>query len=337
MRATACALALGLLAATAWARTDTRTVLEEARRALKELRFEDALAELDTALRRGGHTRADLLALLALHAEVDSVASGPAASEAEYRRLLVIAPNHPPPARDTPIFTVPFARARRWVESRGALEVQHRLTRAPAPNQATPLLVTVSSDPLAMVDGARLYHRLRTGEPFALVAGNTLRPSLPPAPAGSTVEYYLEVLDERDDVVATPPSDERDDVVAEIGTAADPFVVELPQGQAVRAAPLSILPATPDPSRSNGLRTSRWVVGAVGLAAIGAAIGADAAGHDDFNQLKRDCAPDCSTNPRYSRYQQERTAAIALYSVGAVVVTTSVVLFIAEAVTRRRR
>jgi hypothetical protein len=318
--------------AVAWGRSDGEAGLAEARRAIQQLRYEDAKPLLDAALERGHHGRAELIDLYELRGVVASVVEGPDAGESEFRRMLVLAPDHAPPPRDTPVFMVPFTRARRWVNAHGGLEVQARLGAPPAAALPTPLVLTIVSDPFTQVAADRLFVRRRGEDTFVAAAttiDRTLRPRLPAVAAGGALDYYLELLDRGDNVLG------------EVGSARAPLHVEV--APAVAAQP------PPPPSSSPSLVTTaparaplshvvaRWTLGGVGLLALGAAIGTDVASRQDYDQLLRDCAPDCAQAPNYDRFNAERSAALALYPIAAVTLATSVALFIYDGVRYRGR
>jgi hypothetical protein len=82
---------------------------------------------------------------------------------------------------------------------------------------------------------------------------------------------------------------------------------------------------------------ARWTLAAIGLAALGGAIGSDVASRNDYDRLLRECAPDCASAPDYDRYHRERTAAITLYPVASVALVAGAILFIYDGVHYRRR
>jgi hypothetical protein len=101
---------------------------------------------------------------------------------------------------------------------------------------------------------------------------------------------------------------------------------------------------TPPPAAapaSPGTPTSHvavsWTLASVGLLALGAAIGTDVASRNDYDQLLRDCAPDCAGAPNYDRYTRERTAALTLYPIAAVTLTAAAVLFVYDGVRYHKR
>jgi hypothetical protein len=314
------AVALALLASRVWAGSDG---LQEARRAIRELRYEDARPLLESSLARGHHSLAELTELYALRGEVAAVADGPDVGEAEFRHLLVLAPEHAPPSRDTPVFMTPFARARRWVAIHGPLRVQHRIGAPPQADLPTPITISIVNDPLAEVVAARLVHRRHFDEPFT-AGERTLRPLLPALPGGESIDYYLEILDNNDNVLA------------ELGSAIAPLHVEVPAATPSRApspSPRAGPPASATPPRSGkepprGHVIARWTLGAVGLALMGAAIGTDVASKNDYDQLLQSCAPNCAGAPGFDRFNAERNAALSLYPLAAVTLATSVVIFI---------
>jgi hypothetical protein len=65
---------------------------------------------------------------------------------------------------------------------------------------------------------------------------------------------------------------------------------------------------------------------------MGAAIGSDVASKNDYDQLLQNCAPSCAGAPGFDRFNAERNAALALYPLAAVALTTSVIIFIYDGV-----
>src|SRR5436189_3273706 len=116
-------VALAVVLSGALATAAEPPALDSAVKAVRELRYPQARAELDALLKAGGHPRDRFVEILALHAEVVAVMDGPDAGERAFRRLLVIDPQHAPPSRRSPVVATPFERARKWVAANGALQV----------------------------------------------------------------------------------------------------------------------------------------------------------------------------------------------------------------------
>jgi hypothetical protein len=309
--------------------------LAVALRAMREQRYEAASRELDSLLKRGHLSNRELVALHALRAEVAAIMEGPAVSEAEFRRMLVLAPDHAPP-RDTPVFSAPFTQAERWVGAHGAIDVEERRAATPKPGAPVTIAVAVLSDPFAMIVGAHLYHRALGAEAYTLVAGQSLRPTLPAQAANAMVEYYVEVVDGAENVVA------------QLGSADEPLSLEVGPELAPRPAPKPVsrpvarLVATPratpvaveavrapalvsSPRRSHPGRVAGAIFGSIGLGLLGAAIGVDVTGRDHYDQLVSSCAPMCSQASVDDLHTSEQ-AAIGLYASAGALLVTSVVL-----------
>lgn len=327
------ALALAIACTGGLARAaDPASPLASAQQAMRELRYEDARADVEAAIRRGHHTRKELILLYTLRAEVASIVDGASVGEAEFRRLLVLAPDQPLP-RNTPVFAVPFGRAQRWVASHGHLEITHKIAAAPRPGAPTPLAVAVTIDPVAIVAGARLFVRLPEDREFVAQAGTSLRPSLPVISPGAEALYYIEAVDADDNVVA------------QLGTADEPFVLV---GAAARAAPApqpdrlperavveapaqaeiaasSLVASAPRRDR-HPLRIGGGVLVALGLGALGAGIGIDVDGRHQLDQLQASCAPSCSASQVDGLKATEHTV-IGLYAGAGAALATSFILF----------
>jgi hypothetical protein len=248
----------------------------------------------------------------------------------------VLAPDRTPP-RDTPIFSVPYSHAQRWVSAHGHLDVEHKIGAAPKLSVPTPIAVAVASDPFAQVAGARVSVRMPGDDAFAALPGTALRPSLPPIPAGASADYYIEVLDAADNVVA------------QLGSAEEPFTLDgaparsspppVPLRVAERAPAADAAPAfvaTAPPARPrHGYRVGGGVLLAFGLGALGAAIGVDVAGRGQLDALQTSCAPSCSQGQVESLHLSEH-AAIGLYAAAGATLTTSLILFSVDLARSRR-
>jgi hypothetical protein len=328
--------ALGVLAIACAVRAAPATDcprLATAQRAVRELRYEDAGAEIETLLKRGHLSRRELLAVYALRAEVAAVVGGPVAGQNGFRRLLLLEPEHPPPPRDTPIFQEPFAQAQRWIAQHGPLEAEHRILSAPRVGMATPLQITVAKDAFAMVAGARLWLRAAGETAFTALPTGTLRASVPPIRAGTAVAYYIELVDDADSVLL------------QIGTSDDPLLLDGPRpppsvaGPRPSPAPAPIVvaaAAAPPPRHRHPYRIGGGVLAALGLGALGAAVGVDVAGGARLDTLLGSCAPTCAQSD-VDALRVSENAAIALYATGGVALASAVVLISVDLAHSRRR
>jgi hypothetical protein len=222
--------------------------IERIRQAVAALRYPEAQSFCVTAIKAGGHRRPQLVQLYALCAEVTSVLDGPEAGERDFRRLLVLAPDHQPPRRDSPVLMAPFTNARRWVAENGPLRVET------LPEESTDLGVRIGADPLAMVAGVQLFVRRRSGA-FERVPGQATHVPAAGLEGPDGVEYYMQLVDQ-----AT-------NTLAELGSPQAPL-----HRRAVVAADAmgSARGRTAAPAR----RDRRWVWGVVGAAiAVGAGVG----------------------------------------------------------------
>jgi tetratricopeptide (TPR) repeat protein len=160
---------------------------------------------------------------------------------------------------------------------------------------------------------------------------------------------YLRVAPEaanRDDVerhiVELEPlaeAEEKRKLEHERAAHAPPPPTTAPPGTAASTATLAQRP--PGPS-ARTLRLSGIVVGAVGLAALGAGAGLGAAALDAQNQLSalKDSATarwSSASDDLYARGQHEAAAATAMYVVGGVALATGVVLYTVGRLRERSR
>lgn len=297
------------------ARADPTRPLQVARKALASLRYADAQAALEEARRGGGLARAELLEILAMSAEVTAVLDGPEAGELAFRRLLVLDPAHPGPARKTPVFQEPFRSARAWVRTAGSLRVEHARP-SPRPHRPIGVAIQVVADPLAMVSAIRVRHRTSgTAEP-AETTSEGLRATLPPAPPGATVEYSIDVLDRDRNLLLSlggPPTPYR------INVGPDLDVKEAPS----RASPLE----GPEADRIRPRRS--WYVpaaiGSGGLLVAGAVV--DVLAAREYESLEDRCAPACPSG-EVSTFRTERTIATVLYVGAAAGAAATLVLWL---------
>ena len=315
----------------AGARDESPATFAAVQRAIRELRYDDARAELDQSLRRGHYGREQLVALYALRGEVAAVLDGPAVAEAEFRKLLVLMPEHGPPSRATPVMNLPFQQARRWVNEHGHLTAEERILGTPRENLPTTVAVALTSDPLAMVARARLFYRENAAEPFAVAGETTLRQTLPALSPGGSCEYNLELLDAADDVVLR------------LGTSDTPLTIELPRAEVARAerAPLQREPAArlpllevrrmpaPDRPRVRPLAIAGFTIAGFGALSLASGIGVDVDGRQQYDGLVRSCAPGCS-NASIAQLHQYESAAIGLYTTAGLTLAASAALLLVD-------
>jgi hypothetical protein len=85
-----------------------------------------------------------------------------------------------------------------------------------------------------------------------------------------------------------------------------------------------------------GVRIGAGVLTAIGLGALGAAIGVDVAGRQSYDALAGSCAPSCS-DASIERLRLSEAAAIGLYAAAGATLSTSLVLFSIELARSRHR
>lgn len=149
----ACVLAF---TSTAWAGNPH---LERARRQLSDLKYEDAAASLEQALRTGESDPKELAVIYQLSAQVAAARGDEASAEDFFRHLLALAPATTLPAGVSPKIAEPFAAAKAFIEHQLPISVRWE----PDPN-ASAVRILVDADPLSMIDGAEVVW-LEDGEP----------------------------------------------------------------------------------------------------------------------------------------------------------------------------
>jgi len=135
--------------------------LARARDHVAAVELDLARTALDEALRAGDSGPAELAEIYLLSGRVAAALGRPDEASEHFRRLLAIDPDAALPAGLAPKIVEPFEAARR---SRGRLRVRAELRASRDPS----LVVTVESDPLAMVAGARAS---MSGEQTVVVTG----------------------------------------------------------------------------------------------------------------------------------------------------------------------
>lgn len=202
-------LALLVVVALASSAHADSTKLGDARRALDELRYDDAQRLLVAALAEGNNSAAAMRELYQLAAEVEAVLGHADLAEQYDRRWLAIDPNAQLSAARSPKVRDPFVAAQAYTTAHGALAVH-------AVRNGANVDVAVTNDPLAMVRSACEL----TGTPVALGEG---RASL------ATAATHVAVCDEHAnrlaelDVATTVTS-----VVTRVGESPPAPIVETP-------------------------------------------------------------------------------------------------------------
>jgi hypothetical protein len=222
--------------------------LARARNALKNLGYSEARTLLEAALNQGGHSRAELLEIYALRGEVEAVLDGPEASEREFRKLLVLDPQHPPPERETPTFLVPFANARKWVLAAGSLRVEHTVPMVPSDARSFDLVERIVSDPLAMVAGTEVFYRASDATSYTRLSTVELRQRIPVSPIGA--RYYILFVDRAGNCLVT------------VGTVAAPLYVATPP------MPAPIVHAVSRPRERWYASRAAWALIGIGVAGL---------------------------------------------------------------------
>jgi hypothetical protein len=297
---------------------------ESATRAMRELRWPDARVTLEAALKTGGLSRERLLALQSAYAETLAVIEGGEAAEREFRRLLVLDPQRPPPARRSPVVSQPFERARKWVAQNGSLKV------AATAVSPTEIDVRVSGDPLAMVSGARVFVRSGAEGAFTKVPGLSLHATLPP-PGDEARFYYVEVMDAADNVLAR------------IGTLDEPLALPLPAQPiapkviAPAPPPVAVIAPAPVPRPSRRLLHAGIGIAVTGVAIIAAAIALDLVAVSEFRTQERRCMTVTCTANDFALFNAERNSAYALYAVSGAAMTSGLIMIIVDRVRASRQ
>ncbi len=192
-RSTAAVAAIGLwLGAPATAGADVANPhLAKAREHKASLQYDAARDSLSRALSWGRNSPRQMAQIYRLGGELEASLGNRAAATQQFQRWLAIDPKAGLPPGTSPKLTEPFASAEAFFKARNPLLVEQRLQ--PAPPAA---VVRVTSDPMAMVAGARVAYRVLGGTWRATEArgSGVLSVSLP---AASRVQVVVTIIDRR--------------------------------------------------------------------------------------------------------------------------------------------
>lgn len=131
--------------------TDSTGLIARAKQEMSQLNFESAITLLEQAEGTGQNERAEMIEIYRATAEANAGLGRLEAAEVSFRRALALDPSIELPAGSSPKLTSPFAAARDFVSSRGSLKIDCKKT-----GEAGGALLTVGSDPVDLVSGARL-------------------------------------------------------------------------------------------------------------------------------------------------------------------------------------
>ncbi|MGE0868840.1 MAG: hypothetical protein AB7P03_09765 [Kofleriaceae bacterium] len=132
-----------LIGATARADAPNRRLIA-ARKAVEEIRYDDARRLLLEALKHGGNVPRELAEIYRMSAVTAHVLGQPELAERYYRKLLAIDPKATLPADSSPRFRAPFEAAQAYMVAQRRLEVRARRTD-------DTIEVTIVSDPVSMI------------------------------------------------------------------------------------------------------------------------------------------------------------------------------------------
>jgi hypothetical protein len=161
--------------------------LTQARRAVKDVRYDDAQQLLVAALERGGNTPAELREIYLLSAATAVVLGQAELGEQYYRRVLALDPTAKLPTDVSPKLRERFVAAKAFMAAQTRLEIR-------AERQKDQIRITVIGDPLNMI---AKYAAIAHGEPLPVETTTTLEV---PRDTGAT---EVRALDEHGNTLAT--------------------------------------------------------------------------------------------------------------------------------------
>jgi hypothetical protein len=248
--------------------------------------------------------------------------------------VLVLEPAHAAPRRGSPVFVVPFERARRFVEANGALAIEH-----PAPaamESGFEVQLRAKSDPLSMLHAARVYVRAsdEAGAHWATVPPSETRYAA--MVRGREISYYVEALDAAGNVlerfgsadqplVATRPAEKQVAPPSNEPVAKRPVPPPVKTSAAAPARSSLVLAPTPPPRRPLRTASLATLLAVPPLLALG--IGLNVAANNEYDSLQRTCAPNCRDT---TTLDVERGFSITFYTLAAASAVTSLVLFLVD-------
>jgi hypothetical protein len=171
--------------------------LAEGRKAIDEVRYDDAQRLLVAALEEGDNSPAAMREIYRLSASTAVVMGQSEVGEQYYRRWLALDPSATLSSDVAPKLREPFDAARAYIAAHGGLEISGSRT------SPTELQIEIVSDPLAMVRAARLGP---AGQPAAFGAQRRMRLAVAAETAHiAIVDHYGNTLLELEVAPGTGP------------------------------------------------------------------------------------------------------------------------------------
>jgi hypothetical protein len=275
--------------------------LDQARRAVEEVRYDEARSLLVQALRDGGNRPAAMIEIYELSATTAIVLGQKDLAEQYYRRLLALKPDATIADDVAPKLREPFVAAQAYMAANGRL--QARLHRAPDGR----IDAVVTADPLGMAVGATLVVGGIAGPPTPLA---DRRASMTPTGGFEAVV----ILDENGNQLVSIPASAATDAP--------------PPPPVVRPVPP---PRDRPSSRSVPIyrRTLFWAIPTVVAAGIGIGFALDASSANSTLQEILDNSEDHTLEDaehvRRRRDSSAQTANISFAVAGAFAVVTTIV------------
>lgn len=198
--------------------------LEQANRALGELRYSEAQTNLAQAIAWGRNSPRQLAEIYRLTGELEATLGDRAGAAEAFQRWIAIDPDAALPAGTSPKLTEPFATARAFFAGREPLRVAQRIELDPPA-----AVVEIEADPLDMVSGARIDYLVAGGRWLVTEARGrgVLRISLPRA---ELVSVVIAVIDGRGNALVAYGTRDQPLVVDTLGRAAGAVTGEVDRG-----------------------------------------------------------------------------------------------------------
>jgi hypothetical protein len=319
--------------------------LDKATKLVADLQYSEARAALDAAIKRSGNDRETLLRILELQGIVYATLNDATKAGKSFQTLMVLDPDHKLTGDFPPRVMTPFYEARGRASELGKLDVK-ALPAAIGNKRVGQLAIEISTDPLKMAKKVK-FHVKADNAAWAELPGDLAGKVASVAVDGARVEWWADVIGEREAVIAQVGSDEKPRV--DLGTA-PAAVSDKPVASKIEKKKLEPNEPPPPPREEerervekhggggiSGMRIGGIVIAVLGAGAIGtgAVFGVMAQGQvNQINNAGKNAQMQVIEITQAKAYEiaaQEKSNAIianTLFGIGGGLAALGVILFI---------
>jgi hypothetical protein len=247
---------LTLLLALSVSATPAEPLLKEARRLADDLAYPEALKVIDQGLALPGLEPEELVGFYELAGLSRSALNQAVRARESFSCLLSLDPGHQLPKGSPPRTRTAFFEARDWVARMGAVTLEPE-PAVRADGQVTQLGVRLSDNPLLVARSVRFSWSADGGAELSVLVQADGRHRVTTPSSGRSVRWRAELLNDRQSVLARLPW--RDEAPA----------VEAPKAP----EPVTVVAAPVESARPTWLRPAGFVVGGLGVVALGLGAG----------------------------------------------------------------